>query len=104
MDSSESAPFVIARLAPSGRQVDAWRDRSLLASLEAGGIAWPSSCRNGTCRACLGRLASGRIRYRIEWPGLSAEEKADGWLLPCVAEACSDLVLDVPLAFALFED
>ena len=96
MDSSESAPFVIARLAPSGRQVDAWRDRSLLASLEAGGIAWPSSCRNGTCRACLGRLASGHIRYRIEWPGLSAEEKAEGYVLPCCAYPEEDLVLHDP--------
>jgi len=45
------------------------------------------------------RLLSGTIAYRIEWPGLSAEEKAEGWILPCVAYAQSDLVLEVePLA------
>ncbi|RAG26689.1 ferredoxin, partial [Burkholderia multivorans] len=36
------------------------------------------------------------VRYTIEWPGLSREEKADGYTLPCVAVATSDLVLDVP--------
>jgi hypothetical protein len=34
------------------------------------------------------------VRYRIEWPGLSAEEKAEGYILPCVAHAQSDLILD----------
>jgi ferredoxin len=33
-------------------------------------------------------------RHTIEWPGLSAEEKAEGWILPCVAVAESALVID----------
>ena len=93
MDSSESAPFVIARLAPSGRQVDAWRDRSLLASLEAGGIAWPSSCRNGSCRTCIGQLVEGQVRYEIEWPGVTTEEQQAGCVLPCVAYPEGDVRL-----------
>ena len=32
---------------------------------------------------------------------LSAEEKAEGWCLPCVALAQSDLVLEQPLALAV---
>ncbi|HEU6454319.1 MAG TPA: 2Fe-2S iron-sulfur cluster-binding protein, partial [Roseateles sp.] len=51
------------------------------------------SCRNGTCRTCIARLVQGRIEHRIPWPGLSAEEKADGFVLPCVAEARSDVTL-----------
>ncbi len=39
------------------------------------------------------RLEQGRVRYQIEWPGLLAEEKAEGWILPCVACPESDLVL-----------
>ena len=39
------------------------------------------------------RLVSGRVSYRIEWPGLSAEEKAEGFILPCVALPAGDLVL-----------
>ena len=70
--------------------------QTLLASAEAAGIELLSSCRNGTCRACLCRLVKGAVRYRIEWPGLSAEEKAQGWVLPCVAEPVADGVLERP--------
>ncbi len=42
------------------------------------------------------KLFTGQIRYQIEWPGLTREEKAEGWILPCVAEAASDLELQVP--------
>ena len=52
-----------------------------------------SSCRNGVCRTCICRLQSGRVTYRMEWPGLSAEEKAEGWFLPCVAYPASDLLI-----------
>ncbi|EYC52117.1 ferredoxin [Hylemonella gracilis str. Niagara R] len=72
---------------------DAWRDRPLLHAMEAAGIPWPSSCRNGTCRTCVGRLLSGGVRYEIEWPGLSREEKDEGYVLPCAAYPCSDVVL-----------
>jgi hypothetical protein len=45
-------------------------------------------------------MVSGRVRYRIEWPGLSADEKSEGWCLPCVAVPLSDLLLDQPFACA----
>lgn len=64
----------------------------LQAALQAGAFML-SSCRNGTCRAYVRQLLDGEIAYRIEWPGLSREEKAAGWILPCVAEARSDLRL-----------
>lgn len=72
---------------------DAWSDRPLLHSMEQGGVAWPSSCRNGSCRTCIGQLRSGSVRYEMEWPGLLAEEKEEGYVLPCVAYPCSDVVL-----------
>jgi len=93
MNATEAPPFFIASLESNGQQFDAWSDQSLLVSLEQGGIDWPSSCRNGTCRTCIAQLVRGQVRYEIEWPGLSAEEKADGYTLPCVAYPCSDLVL-----------
>lgn len=76
-----------------GPAFDAPADRTVLASAEQAGITLPSSCRNGTCRACMQQLASGRVHYRIEWPGLLAEEKAQGWILPCAAYPDSDLCL-----------
>ena len=83
----------IARTEPDGLQADASSEYPLLLSLEMGGCIWPSSCRNGVCRTCIGQLISGTVRYIVEWPGLSAEEKAEGYVLPCVAHPCSDVVL-----------
>ena len=91
MDSQ--APLYQVRLEPSGRSFAAPADAALLVAAEQAGITLPSSCRNGTCRTCLSQLLSGQVQYRIEWPGLSAEEKAGGFVLPCVAHACSDLIL-----------
>ena len=93
MPPNESPAFFIGRTEPDGQQFDAWTNQPLLISLEQGGIDWPSSCRNGTCRTCIGQLESGEVRYTMEWPGLSAEEKAECYVLPCVAYPCSDLTL-----------
>lgn len=85
--------FFTAHSETEGLQVDASDTDVLLLSLEMGGSNWPSSCRNGTCRTCIGQLQSGQVRYAVEWPGLSSEEQAEGYVLPCVAYPCSDVVL-----------
>jgi ferredoxin len=79
---------------PEGVQVDAFSNECLLLSAEMGGLSPLSSCRNGTCRTCLCRLRSGQVHYQVEWPGLSEEEKAAGYILPCVACPLSDVVID----------
>ena len=86
---------------PGGWQLLAVPGQSLLQAALTAGVRMPSSCRNGTCRSCLARLDSGQIHYNIDWPGLLAEEKAKGWILPCVACADSDLVITAPGASAL---
>lgn len=91
----DDAAFSVV-IAPKGWAFDAPDSLSLLASAQLAGVRLPSSCRNGTCRTCICRLHSGRVSYRIEWPGLSADEKNDGLILPCVAYPESDLVIDVP--------
>lgn len=68
---------------------------SLLDAAARANIRLPSSCRNGTCRTCMCRMTIGRVRYRIEWPGLTREEKAEGFILPCVAYPESDMVIAV---------
>jgi len=92
-DNTQTPLLYIARLALGNEQFDAWNHQPLLTSLEQGGLEWPSSCRNGTCRTCIGQLVSGEVRYQIEWPGLSTDEKLAGCILPCVAFPCSDVVL-----------
>ncbi|WP_250525810.1 2Fe-2S iron-sulfur cluster binding domain-containing protein [Caballeronia sp. GAWG2-1] len=86
------------RVEPAGFVVPVDENVSLLEAAQKARVALPSSCRNGTCRACMCRLIEGDVRYRIEWPGLTAEEKAERWVLPCVALATSDVVIEQPEA------
>jgi len=83
---------------PGGWVFAAAADASLLASAEAAGVALPSSCRNGTCRTCICRLDSGAVSYLVAWPGLSSDEKREGWILPCVALPVTDLCVVSPAA------
>ncbi|MBB3639387.1 MULTISPECIES: 2Fe-2S iron-sulfur cluster-binding protein [Variovorax] len=92
------------RIEPSGLDFETDAETTLLKAAEAAGIELPSSCRNGTCRTCICLRRAGETRHIIEWPGLSAEEKAEGWILPCVAQALGDVTLEVPGARALFAD
>jgi ferredoxin len=93
MPTTPALPFFSGQTQPDGQTFDAWKEQPLLMSLEAGLINWPSSCRNGTCRTCIGKVTDGQVRYEIAWPGLSAEEKTEGYVLPCVAYPCSDVTL-----------
>lgn len=82
-------------LLPGGETFAAPAARPASSRVWFAGVALPWSCRNGSCRTCLAQLVEGRIEHRIPWPGLSREEKAEGWILPCVAEPRSDLALNV---------
>lgn len=94
-DPPEGADHSVV-IEPQGLQFVARAGRSLFESARAAGIVLPTSCRNGTCRACLCRVLSGRVRHLIEWPGLSAEEKREGCILPCVATPESALQIEAP--------
>ncbi|GAB2893135.1 2Fe-2S iron-sulfur cluster-binding protein [Paraburkholderia jirisanensis] len=80
---------------PLGRSFEAADSLTLLEAASFAGLRLPRMCRNGTCRTCLCKMLDGRVSYQIEWPGVSAEEKAEGYILPCVAIAQSDLVIEV---------
>ncbi|MBI0330165.1 2Fe-2S iron-sulfur cluster-binding protein [Burkholderia plantarii] len=94
MTAEESERTYRVRVEPLGASFDAPDSLSLLEAAGFEGVSLPRSCRNGTCRTCLCRLREGSVRYRIEWPGVSAQEKREGWILPCVAVAESDLVIE----------
>jgi ferredoxin len=81
---SEDAVFSVV-IATRAWRFDAPASQTLLLS---------SSCRNGTCRTCICKMLSGQVHYRIEWPGLSPDEKREGAILPCVAYPDSDIMLD----------
>jgi len=46
----------------------------------------------------MARMVQGEVRYEMEWPGVLPEEKAEGWILPCVARPVSDVVLQDPFS------
>jgi ferredoxin len=87
-----ASTFQVRLLAPPAL-FDARPGESLLEAAERAGIALQSSCRNGTCRTCLRKLVAGTVEYRVPWPGLAPHERAEGWVLPCVAVPVSDIVL-----------
>lgn len=97
-----AAHVFTVRVEPEGRVFEAHGGETLLAAALRAGVELPTSCRNGTCRACLCRMVSGEVAYAIAWPGVSREERAEGWVLPCVAQSRGDVVLDQP--FAVFTD
>jgi ferredoxin len=86
-------PDVQVTLEATGQRFTASTDQPLLTAALQAGVAIASSCRVGTCRTCMRRLVSGAVTYRIDWPSLTPEEKAEGWVLPCVAYPAGDLVL-----------
>ncbi len=87
-----------ATLLPGGLMFAAPVHLTLLQSAELAntpGLQMASSCRNGTCRTCICQLAQGDVNYRIDWPGLSLDEKANRFILPCVAYPVSDVVIQL---------
>jgi ferredoxin len=98
--SERAQPFFV-RIEPLGKTFEAPDSLTVLEAAGFAGLRLPRSCRNGTCRTCLCLMKEGQVRYAIEWPGLTREEKAEGLILPCVAIAASDLVIEVPDAVEL---
>ena len=93
MRAAASAAASAAATNAATRTFEAGADAPLLIAADAAGLRWLSSCRNGSCRTCICKVLDGTIGYRIEWPGLSREEKQEGYILPCVAYPQSDLTL-----------
>lgn len=93
-------PRPVLTVQPLGWCVRVAPGQSLVEAARAAGVRLRSSCRNGTCRACLCRLLAGEVDYRIDWPGLTADERLDGWILPCVAVPRSDVVIEAGVVVA----
>ena len=86
----------IARIANTDLHFSAPADVPLLQAAELAAmpdLKMDSSCRNGTCRTCICQLVEGQVTYRLDWPGLSLDEKREGLILPCVAYPVSDVVI-----------
>jgi ring-1,2-phenylacetyl-CoA epoxidase subunit PaaE len=56
------------------------------------GIDLPYSCQSGLCTACRGKALSGKVKLDEE-EGLSASERAEGYVLTCVGHPLTDDVV-----------
>jgi ferredoxin len=78
--------------AVTGRQVTANPSVTLLEAAEANGIAISSSCRSGVCQSCRTRVLDGDADCRSDV--LDPDDRAAGFILPCVSYATRDCVLE----------
>jgi CDP-4-dehydro-6-deoxyglucose reductase len=79
----------------SGACFDAAEGTTLLDAAAAASKLIPYSCRTGRCSTCRCMVVEGDTLALSDETGLSAGEKAAGWILSCVRSAASDLVLEV---------
>ncbi len=80
------------RLVASGRTIAVDGARTLLESCEAANVEIPSVCRAGVCGSCRSRLLEGDVR--CESDVLSAADRAQGYILPCVSWPTGDCALE----------
>lgn len=67
-------------------------NRTILETALDKGIDLPYSCQSGLCTACRGKAISGQVKLDEE-EGLSASERAEGYVLTCVGHPMSDDVV-----------
>jgi ferredoxin-NADP reductase len=67
-------------------------ETTLLDLAERNGVQIPFGCRQGQCGTCAPRGLSGTVQMDVE-AGLTAEQKNDGYVLPCVSRAEGTVVL-----------
>jgi vanillate O-demethylase ferredoxin subunit len=71
-------------------------DKTMTGALEEQGVKLPTSCEQGVCGTCKVKVLEGEVDHRDK--KLTAEQKAEGYMLACVSRAKTKgglLVLDV---------
>ncbi len=68
-----------------GKAYTCAKNRPLLFTLQEQGVLLPSSCQNGFCQACMGKLISGTVPKAAQ-AGLDEHLKAQGCFLPCICK------------------
>ena len=67
-------------------------NKGILETALDAGIDLPYSCQSGLCTACRGKALSGKVKLDEE-EGLSASERAEGYVLTCVGHPLTDDVV-----------
>src|SRR5687767_14791893 len=83
------------RIEPSGHCITVESGEKILEAALRQGVTLAYSCRNGACGTCKGVLRAGQVDYgSYEERALSEDERRNGKLLLCQAEALSDVTVE----------
>lgn len=79
----------------NGREFLATAGVTLVDASLSAGISMPYSCKTGRCSTCKCKVLQGETTSLQTETGLTASEKAEGWILSCVRSAQTDVTLEV---------
>jgi CDP-4-dehydro-6-deoxyglucose reductase len=86
----------LIHIEPSGHELHAEPDESVLDAALRQGLALPYGCRNGACRSCKARVLEGQVDYPDGLPkSLTPLDTAQGFALLCMAHPTTDLRIEV---------
>jgi CDP-4-dehydro-6-deoxyglucose reductase/ferredoxin-NAD(P)+ reductase (naphthalene dioxygenase ferredoxin-specific) len=81
-------------IANSGATVDCNAPATILQAAIKAGIDYPYTCATGNCAACISELKSGEVSLLpYSDNALSAAQRAEGKVLACRAQPCSDVAI-----------
>ena len=83
------------RIVPFDRSFSCEAGETVLAAALRQGLYLRYGCKNGGCGTCKARLVDGDVEERAPSMALPAEDRAEGWILPCSCEPVDDCTLDV---------
>jgi CDP-4-dehydro-6-deoxyglucose reductase len=69
--------------------------QTVLDAATKAGISLPYSCKIGRCSTCKCKVLSGQSTAIVDELGLTADEKAQGFILSCVRSASTDMLIEV---------
>ena len=79
----------------SGKTFESEEGSTILDAATRVGITIPYSCKTGRGSTCKCKIVAGQTKTLTEELGLTEIEKSEGWILSCVRNPITDLVIDV---------
>jgi CDP-4-dehydro-6-deoxyglucose reductase, E3 len=80
---------------PSDHRFECAGDETILAAALRASLLLPYGCRDGACGSCKSKIVTGEVNYGSHQPAaLTAIEKKQGFVLPCVARPLAAVTLE----------